>query len=73
MQMTKHIYEPDGVDCPECGQITYELFNVESESGQEVLMCGGCYGGVNKNDFKFKLQQSHWLLRKTWRKQGLDT
>ena len=40
--MTKYIYESKGVKCPECGEVVHELFNVESKSGQEVLLCDAC-------------------------------
>ena len=59
--MTKYIYESKGVECPECGELTNELFNVESKSGQEVLLCDACkpandriisqgwaHGGINE-------------------------
>lgn len=40
--MTKYIYESKGVECPECGEVTNELFNAKSKSGQEVLLCDAC-------------------------------
>jgi len=40
------------IGCPECGETTHELITVESNIGQEVLMCGECYGNVNGQDFK---------------------
>ena len=40
--MNKYIYESQGIECPECGELTNELFNVESKSGQEVLLCDAC-------------------------------
>ena len=57
--MTKYIYESKGVECPECGELTNELFNVKSKSGQEVLLCDACkpaneikdgwlHGGINE-------------------------
>ena len=51
--MTKYIYESKGIDCPECGEVTHELFNVKSKSGQEVLLCAACKPTNDKikNDF----------------------
>ena len=59
--MNKYIYESKGTECPECGEITHELFNVKSKSGQEVLLCDACrpasdniikegweHGGINE-------------------------
>ena len=40
--MTKYIHKSRSVDCPECGEVTHELFNVKSQSGQEVTMCNEC-------------------------------
>ena len=41
--MARYAYYLEGISCPECGEVTYELFNASSGSGQEVLMCEGCY------------------------------
>jgi transcription elongation factor Elf1 len=59
--MTKYIYESKGVECPECGETTNQLFNTTSKSGQEVLLCDACrpandntikegweHGGINE-------------------------
>jgi len=40
--MTKYIYEPKGIECPECGEVTRQLFNAKSKSGQEILLCDAC-------------------------------
>ena len=45
--MTKYIYEPKGIECPECGEVTNELFNVK-QNDQEVMMCDAC-GPINMN------------------------
>ena len=46
--MTKYIYESKGIECPECGELTNELFNVESKSGQEVMLCDACKPSKDK-------------------------
>ena len=46
--MTKYIYESKGIECPECGEVTNELFNAKSKSGQEVLLCDACKPSEDK-------------------------
>ena len=58
--MTKYIYEPKGVDCPECGEVTYELFNAKSKSGQEVLLCDACRPAKDK------------IIKGGWRHGGIN-
>ena len=33
----------EALDCPECGDLTYELYSAINENGQKVLMCESCY------------------------------
>ena len=40
--------EPKGVECPECGEITNELFNAEAKNGQSVLLCEACKPAEDK-------------------------
>ena len=46
--MTKYIYESKGIECPECGEITHQLFSVKSKSGQDVLLCNACKPSEDK-------------------------
>ena len=41
-------YKSEGIECPECGAITKELFNAKSKSGQEVLLCDACKPAEDK-------------------------
>ena len=40
--MTNYIYESKGMECPECGEKTEQLFRAKSGSGQEVMLCDAC-------------------------------
>jgi transcription elongation factor Elf1 len=48
----KYTHESKGVNCPECGEVTHELFNVKSKTGQGVLLCDAC-----KPDIPKKIQE----------------
>jgi len=63
--MTKYIYEPEGIECPECGEVTRELFNIE-QNGQEVMMCDAC-SPIN-------MKRLHRLanLRRGWERGGIN-
>jgi len=37
-------YYGEPIDCPECGDLTYELYSAINENGQRVLMCESCHG-----------------------------
>ena len=35
-------YFNDGIECPECGMITYELYKATNSAGIKILMCDAC-------------------------------
>ena len=38
-----HAYFEEGIECPECGHTTRELYNALDENGETVLLCEDCF------------------------------
>ena len=58
-------YFAEPMSCPECGHVTHELTTATSRSsGQEVLMCEGCYAdsdeGLNEWDENWEKRDDEW-------------
>tara|TARA_Y100000593_G_C4285522_1_gene325244 strand:- start:827 stop:1012 length:186 start_codon:yes stop_codon:yes gene_type:complete len=60
--MTNYIYESKGMECPECGEVTNQLFNAEAKNGQSVLLCEACKPTEDKT----------WRYDSGWVRGGLN-
>lgn len=50
----EHVFDENGVECPECGGLTNFMFLVNTSNG-EMFLCAGCIGKLMKEINKHAL------------------